>query len=599
MAHASVLEYYLENAATIGDRTAALVKTDGHYRAHTWQQLVDQSRQIAAVLVQAGVVAGDRVSIIAHTRLEWVTADMGIVWAGAVTVPIYPSNLADECQYIIADSGAVVVFSENAGQSAKFIAERARLPGLRRVIQIDGELPAGAGDWVVSLAAALAAAPVDAAVLEERRRGLNKDSMLTITYTSGTTGQPKGVVTTHDNMIYEAEAVAEINIMSESDVQMLFLPLAHVFARVAEVAWIRLRHVLAFAENMQTLRGNLQEVRPSLMAGVPRVFEKFYSAVVHRGQSAGGLRGRLFSQALRLSEKQGAAELIGEKLHGVDALAFAVLKKLVFAKVGRGLQEALGGNMRLMISGAAPLSPRIAFFFRDAGITLLEGFGLTETSAASCVNRLERNSIGSVGWPVPGTEMKLAEDGELMLRGRGIMRGYWGRPEATQEVLRDGWFYTGDIGQVQPDGSMRIIDRKKDIIVTAGGKKIAPQKLENLIKTAHLISQVVLHGDRRNFLTALITLDPEALRAWAEEHGLAAIDLTALSQHEAVLQAVAEVMAGFNAQLASYETVKKFKILDHDFSVENGELTASLKMKRRLIAERYRAVFDAFYDDQF
>ena len=599
MVRQSILDYYLDNALQCPDRTAALVKSDGHYRARTWSELAQDSQEAAAVLLQLGVAPGDRVCIMSHTRLEWVTLDMAIVWAGAVTVPIYPSNLADECQYIVADSGAVVVFTEDAAQTQKFLAERANMPGLKHVVQVDGTVPAGAAGWATSLETLAGTVVVDEQVLAARRAALSPDSVLTITYTSGTTGRPKGVVTTHDNMLYEAEAVAAINIMGEADVQLLFLPLAHVFARVAQVAWISLRHVLAFAESMSTLKENLLEVRPSMMAGVPRIFEKFYSVVVQRGQSAKGLAGLLFGQAMRLSEKNGEAEMRGECLGMVDAWAFSLLKRLVMAKVGRGLSDALGGNMRLLISGAAPLSPRIAFFFRDAGILVLEGFGLTETSAASCVNRIEDNRIGSVGWPLPGTEAKLADDGELLLRGRGVMRGYWNNDAATAELLRDGWFATGDIAQMQPDGCIRIVDRKKDLIVTAGGKNIAPQNLENQLKTDKLISQVVLHGDRRNFLSALLTLDADALQAFAQAHNLASSDYASLSQDPRVRKELERVVAQFNAQLPSYETIKKFKILSQDFTVEGGELTPSLKIKRRVIAQRYKADFDGFYDQTY
>ncbi|HET6344133.1 MAG TPA: AMP-binding protein, partial [Myxococcota bacterium] len=419
-------------------------------------------------------------------------------------------------QHIVENSGATVVFAEDDKQVQKFRAERSRLPNLKKVVQIAGEV-ADSDGWVVSLGTLTAEALVDEAVLVERRRAVTRESILTLIYTSGTTGRPKGVVTTHDNMLYEAEAIQQINVIREQDVELLFLPLAHVFAKVLECVWVHSGHVMAFAESMHTIKENLAETRPTVMAGVPRIFEKFYGAVVQKGLAAGGLKRALFERAQALSEKRGELEAKGQTLPVAETLQFAALQRLVFSKVSRALKQNLGGRMRVLVSGGAPLAPKIAWFFRDAGVDILEGFGLTETSAATCLNRPGRNHIGTVGLPMPGTQVRLAPDGELLIKGRGVAKGYWQNEEATAEVFKDGWFASGDVARIEADGAVRIVDRKKDLIVTAGGKNVAPQNIENLVKTHRLISQVVVHGDRRNFLSALITLDADALKVFAEE----------------------------------------------------------------------------------
>lgn len=598
MLRQSVLDYLLDYAERRPSHTAVLTKRNGAYCPVTWSELALAAKQVATGLIKLGVKPGDRVSIASQTRLEWLTIDYGILHAGAVTVPIYPSNLPDECQHIIDNSGATIVFAEDAVQVQKFRAERPHLPKLEKVIQIAGEVREDDG-WVMPLRELMDCGALDEATLEMRRRSLNKDSILTIIYTSGTTGRPKGVVTTHDNMLYEAEAIREIDVVRENDIQLLFLPLAHSFAKVLQMAWLASGHVLAIAESMQTLRDNMMEVRPTVLAGVPRVFEKFYGAVVQKGMQAGGVRAKLFARAVELSEKAGEAEREGQPLSPVDALQFRLLRRVVLGQVSKGLKKTLGGRMRVLVSGGAPLAPKIAWLFRDVDCDILEGFGLTETSAATCVNRVGHNRVGTVGPPMPGTEAKIAADGELLLRGRGVMRGYWMNDEATAEVLKDGWFLTGDVAAITPEGCIRILDRKKDLIVTAGGKNVAPQKIENLVKTDKLISQVVVHGDKRNFLTALITLDPDALKGFATEHSLGNASYAELTQRPEVYRAVSGAVDGFNRQLAKYETIKKFKILEHDFSQESGELTPSLKIKRKLVNQRYKTTFDAFYEEQY
>jgi long-chain acyl-CoA synthetase len=587
----SVLDYFLMNVRDFGFRTAALVKKEGRYTEVTWAQLGAQVDKLAMGIAALGITPGDRICILSQTRLEWVAIDLAILSVGCVTVPIYHSSLADECQYITSDSEATLVFAEDASQVNKFLNERQQLGKVKKIIQMSGSV--GTDPWVMSLESLLANG------VEVPKPDLTPDSILTIIYTSGTTGRPKGVVATHGALLYEAEAIASIRIILESDIQLFFLPLAHVLAKIIEISWLRTRHTLAFAEGIPTIKDNLLEVRPTLMAGVPRIFEKFYAAVVHKGLAQKGVKGMLFAQALAISEKHGEAEYNGQKLSIKDQVRYKIFKTLVFKKVSGLLKTALGGRMRLMVSGSAPLSRKVAYFFRDANCNLIEGYGLTETSAATCVNPVNAPKIGSVGIPIPGTEVRIAEDGEILVRGPGVMREYWKHPAETAEILADGWLHTGDIGHLDKDNYLFITDRKKDIIATAGGKKVPPQNIENMLKTHTLISNAVVYGDKRKFLSALITLDAEVLRKWVQRNGIQDASYAELTQRPEVEKAVQAIVEAVNRDLAQYETIKKFKILEHDFSTETGELTPTLKLKRKVINERYKSIFDSFYEAEF
>lgn len=599
MAKNSILDLLHDHAQNRGADTACLVKADGKYGPVTWAKLWEDAQKLAKGLIAAGIEAGDRVNVVGGTCYEWIYTDLGILAAGAVTVPIYPSNLPDECHYVSDHSGARLVFAENADQVDKFIEKRDELAGVIKIVQWRGDKRVD-DDWVVSLAEFLAEGEsITDAQLDERGATLGPDSISTIIYTSGTTGRPKGVVLTHANMLYEAKVIAEVDVLRQDDIQLLFLPMAHVFAKVIEIGWLGTGHVLAFAESMNTIKPNLGEVRPTLMAGVPRVFEKFYAAVVDKGTSAEGLKRTLFLKAMALSAKNGELEERGEPLGLVESAMFGLLKKAVFAKVGEGVMQILGGRMRVMISGGAPLSKKIAWFFRDAGIVVVEGYGMTETSAATSINLPTHNQIGTVGPALPGTSVKIASDGEILIKGPGVMREYWRNPEATAETIdEDGWLHSGDIGELDPKTqAVRITDRKKDLIITAGGKNIAPQRIENLIKTHKLIAQCVVHGDRRKFISALITIDPEQIDAFAQQSGISG-NYEQMCKDPKVRAEVERLISESNSELASYETIKKFEILDKDFSIETGELTAKLSVKRKVISSKYGHLFDAFYEEK-
>jgi long-chain acyl-CoA synthetase len=409
-------------------------------------------------------------------------------------------------------------------------------------------------------------------------------------YTSGTTGNPKGVVLTHGAWTYEAEATAELQLVLPDDVVLLFLPMAHSFAKVIEAVWFGQGATAAFVESIEKIVDNAGEVRPTVMPSVPRIFEKAYDAVLAKGLATPGVKGWLFGLAMNGFEAWADGKAKGME---VKTFCFKIGEKLVFPKLAAALAARFGGRMRLFVSGGAPLSPKINWFFALLGFTILEGYGLTETSAGTCVNRIGKNKIGTVGSPVPGTQVKIAEDGEILLKGPGVMKEYYRRPEATAEMLKDGWLYTGDIGELDADGYVKITDRKKDLIKTSGGKYIAPQNLENELKGDPLVSQVVVHGDQRKYVTALITLSIENARSWATEQGLAEDE--PLHAHPKVKARIQQAVDALNAKQASYSSIKKFIILENDFTQDRGELTPTLKVKRKVVTERYKKLLDGMY----
>lgn len=583
-------------------KVAASWKTGGRWEDVTWGRILEDVQALSAGLIAQGVKPGDRVAIFADTRLQWLVCDLAISAAQAVTVPIYASNTPDEVRYILNHSEASFVFvdhdeqtSKQAGRATRLRQKLAECPGVRKVVLFEG---AASGDAELSLSQLMEQGrAVHAARPEsfgERVRAMGPEDICCIIYTSGTTGDPKGVLLTHGNWAYEAHGVAGIGVMSPGDVVMMFLPLAHSFGQVVKAGWLAMGFRMVFAESAEKLLGNLVETRPTILPAVPRVYEKVYNGVVANGSAAPGVKGRLFRWAFALFDEYVDAKLQGrEPAH----VGLALARKLVFSKVRASLDEKLGGNLRLFISGGAPLSRKIAWFFDLLGYKVLEGYGLTETSAASCVNPPERIKIGTVGPPLPGTQVKLAPDGELLLHGPGVMKGYYKNPEATAEVLGEGgWFHTGDIGEVDADGYVTITDRKKDIIVTSGGKNISPQNLENTLKTFPLISQAVVHGDKRKYLVALLTVAEEPARKLLADKGLKAGSYAELCRHPVLRASVQELLDKVNAELPSYSTLKRFALMDADFSQETGELTPSLKVKRKHVSQKFKAVLDGLYD---
>jgi long-chain acyl-CoA synthetase len=562
----------------------------------TWGEVGRRSRAVACGLRALGVAKGDRVGILAMTRPEWIVLDMGILSSGCATTTIYTSNTPEECRHILADSGAVMCFVENAQQAEKLIGLREALPGVRKLIWVDGEPPSG-DDFQISLAGlAELGEQWDAANpggYDEVANAVGPEDLATLIYTSGTTGLPKGVMLTHANWVYEANAIHEMKTLVPEDKHYLFLPLAHSFAKVLEVASIRIGVPTAVDGSIDDLVANLGVVRPTVMAAVPRVFEKVYNKVLTGAKEAGGAKYAIFTWAVGVGREVSQVKQKGGEPGGLLAIKNALATKLVFSK----LQDRFGGRIRFFVSGGAPLSREIAEFFHAAGLLILEGYGLTESSAASFVNRYESYKFGTVGPPVPGTLVKIAEDGEILIKGGGIMTGYYNLPEASAEALSgDGWLHTGDIGEVDSEGFLKITDRKKDLIVTAGGKNVAPQYVENLLKSSSpFVSQVVMLGDKRPYCIALITVNEETVGKWAAEQGLSWNGYAGLSSLPEVKKLIEGEMTRVNGQLARYEQVKKIEILPREFSVESGEMTPKMSIKRKVVQVNYEDLINTMY----
>ncbi len=589
---------FLERIGKTPDREAYRYPVGDEWRSLTWRAAGERVKAIAAGLLSLGLGLEDRVGILSGTRYEWVLIDLGILCAGGATTTVYPSSTAEECAYILHDSSSRLVFAEDAGQVAKLRAHKATMPELFKVIQLDGTPDRGDGDWVISLADLEAAGAKHLAAtpgaVDDATAKVTRDHLATLIYTSGTTGKPKGVRLVHDCWAYTADAIAAVGFITDVDLEYLWLPLSHSFGKVLTSGHVKIGHTVAIDGRIPKLIDNLAVVKPTMMAAAPRIFEKVYNKVVQGAKDAGGMKWKIFQWAIGVGKQVSALRQKGQEPGGLLAMKNRLATKLVFSK----LQARFGGRLRLFVSGSAPLSREIAEFFHAAGVLIVEGYGLTESSAASFVNRGSKFRFGSVGLPMPGTEVKLApEDGEILLRSPGIMRGYHNLPDETAATLTpDGWLRTGDIGEIDADGFLRITDRKKDLIKTSGGKYVAPQHIEGKIKAAcPFVSQVIVHGDKRNFCSALITLDEESVKKWADGVGLggkAYGEIAASAEAKALIQTYLDQV---NGDLAKWETIKKFAILPADLTVEAGELTPSLKVKRKAVEKKYVAVLDEMY----
>ncbi|MEU8249307.1 long-chain fatty acid--CoA ligase [Nonomuraea sp. NPDC048916] len=571
-------------AATPDSEAYRTPSADG-WTSLSWQEVGERVRKLALGLAGLGAGPGARVSILSSTRLEWIIADLAVLSTGAATTTIYPSNTAAESAFVITDSGSTIVIAEDDDQVAKLRSVQKELPDVTHVVVIDGT-PSDDG-WVLRLDSVSGEGDYDAMV-----DAIAQDDLATLIYTSGTTGRPKGVELTHDNWLYAGSAVRELELLSGDDLHFLWLPLSHSFGKLLEVVMIDAGVPTAIDGRLDKIAENMGVLRPTFMAAAPRIFEKIHNTVSATMRREGGAKARIFTWARATGVRVVRARQRGASVPFTTRLEYALADRLVFAK----LRERFGGRIRFFISGAAPLSQDIAEFFDAAGLTILEGYGLTESSAGSFLNRPESVRFGTVGLPLPGTRVRIADDGEVLIGGRGVMRGYHGLPEETAEALEDGWLHTGDIGELDSEGRLTITDRKKELIKTSGGKYVAPTYLEGRIKAAcPFLSHVFVHGDRRNYCTALVTLDMEVVKPWAEAEGLPA-DAEALREHPRMLAEVEKAIAQVNGGEASYSTVKKFAILTDDFTVESGELTPSLKIKRKAVETRYGGTLDAFYD---
>ena len=585
---------FLNRIAEGGDSVRYMVPGDHGFTPVTYRQVGDASREIGLGLMALGLSRGDRVAILATTRLEWCLADIGAILGGFVTVPIYPSNLPDQVEYILAHSRARVVFVEDEPQYNKVAGVRSRLPHLSSVVMMTGAAEGKEG--AIPLAALRERGKehgsANPGVFEARAEEILPADDLTIIYTSGTTGPPKGVVTRHSNYAFNVTSALEAVHVPRGAVFLQFLPLAHSLGRLEHFLSFDAMAVSSFARSLQTVAEDLAAVRPEIMVSVPRLYEKFYARVQAKVEEDGGLKKKIFEWALAAGREASRCRQRGEEPRGVLALKNTIADRLVFGKI----RERMGGRLRFFISGGAPLSREIAEFLHAIGVLILEGYGLTETSTVTTVNRIERYKFGTVGKALPGTEIRIAADGEILIRGPHIFREYFGDPDATREAIDpEGWFHTGDIGVLDEEGFLRITDRKKDIIVTSGGKNIAPQNVENLLKNDRYVSQAFVFGDRRKYLTALLTLAPEEIVAWAARQGIRDRDIESLSKHPEVLQLMRERVDAVNRGLASFEQVKKFALLGTDFSQETGELTPTLKVRRKVVIAKYARILDDLY----
>ncbi|HEU4841301.1 MAG TPA: long-chain fatty acid--CoA ligase [Ilumatobacteraceae bacterium] len=564
-----------------GDGVAAMFQRDGEWAELTFTDLWERVEALARGIIGLGVGPGDRVGILANTRLEFTIADLAASTAGAIVVPVYPTNSPGECEWVLGDSGAVVVVCEDADQVAKVESVRGALPDLRHVLVIDGPV---AGTTSVDDVAA--SAPADDGELARRIDAASAEDACLIIYTSGTTGRPKGVVLTNEGFAAGRRSAIEMDLFGPGDVTYLYLPLAHVFGQLVQADCVEVGAAIAFwGGDTRAIVPELGQVHPTVLPSVPRIFEKVY------GVAMGMVPEEQAAQAIRLGLAVRQSRERGEDVPPDQAAAFEQVDNEMFALV-RGI---FGGRIKLAISGAAPIAPEILEFFYAAGVPVFEGWGMTETTAIGTLNLPGAYRFGTIGRPVAGAEVRIAEDGEIEIAGDMVMRGYWNNPDATAEVMTDdGYLRTGDLGEIDDDGYVSITGRKKDIIITAGGKNLTPANLEGDLRRSRWISQAVMYGDRRPYPVALITLDMEEVGPWAEANGLPA-DPAALAEHEQVRALVQEVLDEANAHHAQVAQIKRFAILDRDFTLEAGELTPSLKLKRNVVYENYADEFDALY----
>ncbi len=607
----TVVRMFTDRVRESGPREAYRFPRGDQWESRTWAEVGDQVERVAAGLLALGVERGQRVAIASSTRYEWIVSDLAIMCAGAATTTVYPTSIAEDVAYILADSDSRVVFAEDVTQVTKLLERRGELPNVEQVVLLDDRPVADAGvdaededaedgdaddGWVLSLSDL---EDLGTHYQREHPQGLcdraallHADDLATLIYTSGTTGRPKGVRLPHSAWTYEGAAVAALGILDIDDLQYLWLPLAHSFGKVLLSTQLAVGFVTAVDGRVDKIVENLAVVRPTWMGAAPRIFEKAYGRVVTMAHAEGGAKSKIFDWACGVGATVSRLQRAGSRVPPHLALQHKVADRLVFTKV----RDRFGGRVKFFISGSAALNPDVAEWFHGAGILILEGYGLTETSAGTIVNRPERFRIGTVGLPVEGTQVRVADDGELLIRGPGVMTGYHHLEPETAEVLTDGWLATGDIAEIDEDGFVAITDRKKDLFKTSGGKYVAPSGVESQFKAlCPLTSQMLVHGHGRNFCTAIITLDPDAVEEWAQRHGMGGSSYAEVVTSDAMHDEVDGYVQRLNGRLNRWEQVKRFVLLDHDLSVEFGELTPSMKVKRRVVEDNYSDRLDALY----
>lgn len=549
------------------------------------KDFADQVDALAKGFIAAGVTPGQAIGIMSRTRYEWTLTDFALWAAGAIPVPIYETSSPDQVEWILKDSGAAGVVLETEKHASALAGVAADLSGLAHTWIIDN------GDLDALAASGASGASADDATLTTARADVNRATVATIIYTSGTTGRPKGVELTHGNFLDLAENTVEKLsgvVSADGASTLLFLPLAHVFARLIEVLCVQAGAKMAHSADIKTLLDDFASFKPTFILAVPRVFEKVYNSA--EAKAVAGGKGNIFAKAADTAIAWSEAQEAGSVGFGLKA-KHAVFDNLVYGK----LRDAMGGQVQYAVSGGAPLGTRLGHFFRGIGVTILEGYGLTETTAPISVNLPERLKVGTVGPPLPGSGIRIAEDGEILVKGVQVFNGYRNNPEATAEAIRDGWFHTGDIGELDEDGYLKITGRKKEILVTAGGKNVAPAVLEDRLRAHPLISQCIVVGDQKPFIAALLTLDEEMLPGWAANHGLEGITPAKARTDETVLAELQKAVDDANSAVSKAESIRKFVVLESDFTEESGHLTPSLKLKRNVVMRDYADEVDALY----
>jgi long-chain acyl-CoA synthetase len=584
-----------DRVAATPDGEAFRFPTGAGWESVSWAQVGETVKTMAAGLLALGLQPEDRVAIASSTRIEWVYADLAVMCGGGATTTVYPTTHAEGVAFIVSDSGARIVFAEDDAQIDKLREQRDHIPDVVRVVTFDGTAD---GEWVLDLEElqALGAKHLveHPTAVDESVAAVRPEHLATLIYTSGTTGPPKGVELPHRCWTYIGAGATTLDVLSASDLQYLWVPMAHAFGKMLEVVQLQVGFPTAIDGRVDKIVENLAIVRPTFMAGPPRIFEKVHSKVVQTVQQEGGIRYQLFKWAFGVGDQVAQSRLEHRRPSPLVQAQLVLADRLVLSQI----RARLGGRIRFLVSGSAALSTDVARWFHAAGLPILEGYALTETSSGACITRLDDLQFGVVGPPMAGTEIKVASDGEISIRGPAVMRGYHNLPEVTAEVLsEDGWFATGDVGEIDDQGRLRITDRKKDLLKTSGGKYIAPQAIEVMFKAVcPLASQMIVHADGRNYATALVTLDPEALAQWGRAQGLAATDYITLAADPAVRAYVDSCVDVLNGRLNRWETIKDFRILDHDLTIDDGELTPSMKVKRKVLESRYRMVLDSMYD---
>jgi long-chain acyl-CoA synthetase len=590
----SVAQMFLDRVAATPQVEAFRYSRGDGWASVTWQQVADRVTRMAAGLISVGIAPEDRVALASSTRYEWVLVDFAVLCAGAATTTVYPKTNAGDVAYIVANSGSRMVIAEDQTQVDKLIEHRADLPNVQKVVIIDG---AGDGEWVITLdeleqlgKQVQAESP---SAVDDRIHQIRPEQLASIIYTSGTTGRPKGVQLPHAAWTYTAAAIDAANVFRPDDLNYLWLPLAHSFGKVMLAVPLQIGFATAIDGRAEKIIDNLPVVRPTVMGAVPRIFEKTHARTDEMIAQQGGVKKRIFDWAIGVGLRVSQSRQVGRKPSQVVSLQYQLADRLVFSTI----RARFGGRLRFFISGSAALDRAVAQWFDAVGIAVLEGYGLTETSAASFLNRPTAYRLGTVGWPLPATEVNIADDGEILLKGPGVMTGYHDLPDATAEAIeRDGWFHTGDIGELDPDGYLRITDRKKDMFKTSQGKYAAPGAIATMFNgICPYAGEFIVYGEGRPYCVALVSLDREAITAWADEQGLAGKSFAEIARHPKTHDLIGGYIEALNKELNTWEQIKKFAIIDRELSIEAGDLTPSMKLRRKVVVTEFADQLAALY----